>query len=162
MRRYLTSSRLLGSMTSIGSSHATIQAIQKSIEWATPKDFYDQLNDEFHFDFDPCPIAGSQNGIFSELGLVNFVNPPYNKAIRGWLQKGILEKSKGNLSVFLLPVRTDVVWFHELVLPNADQIRFVRGRLYFGERRTHPAPFPSMLVIFKPKPQAATTEGDQK
>lgn len=25
-------------------------------KWATPKDFFDKLNDEFHFDLDPCAI----------------------------------------------------------------------------------------------------------
>lgn len=26
----------------------------KSIEWATPKEFFAQLDKEFHFDLDPC------------------------------------------------------------------------------------------------------------
>ena len=26
----------------------------KSIEWATPQDFFDKLNSEFHFTLDPC------------------------------------------------------------------------------------------------------------
>lgn len=26
----------------------------KSMEWATPQDFFDKLNDEFHFTLDPC------------------------------------------------------------------------------------------------------------
>ena len=26
----------------------------KSNEWATPRDFFDELNKEFHFDLDPC------------------------------------------------------------------------------------------------------------
>ena len=26
----------------------------KSMEWATPQDFFDRLNDEFHFTLDPC------------------------------------------------------------------------------------------------------------
>ena len=26
----------------------------KSDDWATPQDFYDNLNREFHFDLDPC------------------------------------------------------------------------------------------------------------
>lgn len=26
----------------------------KSDMWATPKDFFDKLNEEFHFDLDPC------------------------------------------------------------------------------------------------------------
>jgi hypothetical protein len=153
MRKYLTSTRLKGSLTGIGSSKATLQEIQKSVEWATPKEFYEQINKEFEFDFDPCPIDSTNrdNGIFSEWGQRNFVNPPYNKAVTGWLNKGLLERAKGKLVVFLLPVRTDVAWFHDYVLPHADEIRFVRGRLFFGAKRTHPAPFPSMLVIYRPK-----------
>ncbi len=34
-----------------------------SVEWATPKGLYDALNAEFHFDFDPCPLGGSENGL---------------------------------------------------------------------------------------------------
>ncbi len=29
--------------------------IKHSDNWATPKQFYDKLNKEFNFDFDPCP-----------------------------------------------------------------------------------------------------------
>ena len=28
-----------------------------SDEWATPQQFFDKLNDEFHFDLDPCANA---------------------------------------------------------------------------------------------------------
>ena len=31
----------------------------KTDEWATPQDFFDQLNKEFHFTLDPC--ANEQN-----------------------------------------------------------------------------------------------------
>ena len=30
-----------------------------SDEWATPQDLFDKLNEEFHFDYDPC--ATSEN-----------------------------------------------------------------------------------------------------
>jgi len=36
---------------------------------------------------------------------------------------------------------------HDYVLPYAREIRFVRGRLIF-EGAKHPAPFPSMIVVF--------------
>ena len=29
--------------------------LKHSDNWATPKEFYDNLNEEFSFDFDPCP-----------------------------------------------------------------------------------------------------------
>jgi hypothetical protein len=32
-------------------------------DWRTPKDFYENLNSEFHFDFDPCPINPSFDGL---------------------------------------------------------------------------------------------------
>ncbi len=30
--------------------------LNHSDNWETPKEFYERLNEEFHFDFDPCPI----------------------------------------------------------------------------------------------------------
>lgn len=30
--------------------------LNHSDNWATPKEFYDKLNKEFNFDFDPCPL----------------------------------------------------------------------------------------------------------
>ena len=51
-------------------------------------------------------------------------------------------------AVFLLPARVDTKWFHDLVLPHAREIRFIRGRLKFVGAE-HPAPFPSMIVVFR-------------
>ena len=30
--------------------------LEHSDNWATPKEFYDKLDAEFDFDFDPCPL----------------------------------------------------------------------------------------------------------
>ena len=51
--------------------------------------------------------------------------------------------------VCLLPARTDTLWFHRFALPHAAELRFFRGRLRFGEAQ-HSAPFPSVLVVFRP------------
>jgi site-specific DNA-methyltransferase (adenine-specific) len=51
------------------------------------------------------------------------------------------------MAVYLIPARTDTRWFHQIVLPHAKEIRFIRGRLKFGGA-TNGAPFPSMVVIF--------------
>jgi hypothetical protein len=53
------------------------------------------------------------------------------------------------LAVYLLPARTDTRWFHTFVLPDAKEIRFLRGRLKFRNARYN-APFPSMVVVFEP------------
>lgn len=73
-----------------------------------------------------------------------FCNPPYGPKIRPFLERGI----EADVAVFLIPARTDTRWFHELVLPCAKEIRFVKGRLRFGGA-TENAPFPSMIVIFE-------------
>ena len=117
--------------------------------WKTPRLLYLQLDKEFHFDHDPCPPeTGTRlNGIFSDWGNSNYVNPPYGAPIASWLAKGVKEMKKGKTSVYLLPAYTDVAWFHEIVLRYANEIRFVRGRLKFDDRPGN-APFASMIVIF--------------
>lgn len=117
--------------------------------WKTPKVFYEKLDEEFDFDFDPCPSDPQFDGLSIEWGNSNFVNPPYGNVIGKWLEKAVDEQSKGKTSVFLIPSRTDTRWWHNYVM-NADEIRFIKGRLRF-EGATDNAPFPSVVVIFKGK-----------
>jgi site-specific DNA-methyltransferase (adenine-specific) len=116
-------------------------------EWRTPEAIYKQLDAEFHFDFDPCPLGGDVDGLgtlFSEwAGKRVWVNPPYSD-IAKWLARA----REPDVAVFLIPARTDTKWFHAVVLPYASEIRFIRGRLRFGDA-TNSAPFPSMIVIFR-------------
>lgn len=122
-----------------------------NIHEKTPDGFYNQLNDEFHFDFDPCPLNGETDGLVINWGKRVYANPPYGKEIQRWLHKAIgeIENGRTELAVFLLPAYTDVKWFHEIVLPLASEIRFIKGRLKFGTHN-NTAPFASMVVIFKP------------
>ena len=117
-------------------------------EWPTPQSFYQRLDSEFHFDFDPCPLGGDVDGSARLLnnwsGRRVFCNPPYGPEIPKFLACW----KDATVSVFLLPARVDTRWFHEICLPFADEIRFVKGRLRFGDGK-YPAPFPSMVVIFK-------------
>jgi site-specific DNA-methyltransferase (adenine-specific) len=114
-----------------------------SVHWATPKGVYDELNKEFKFNHDPCPL-GATSGLESKWGTRNYINPPYGRGVYEWVKKA----SENPLSVVLLPARTDTKWFHEIVLPYAKEIRFIKGRLKFGGA-TNSAPFPSMVVVFK-------------
>ena len=121
-----------------------------SDRWATPKAVYNALDSEFHFDFDPCPLDGGGDGLsplFTEWrGKRVYCNPPYGPGIGEWLRRGL----EATLAVFLIPARTDTRWFHDLVLPYATEIRFLRGRLKFGDAKNS-APFPSMVVVFRSK-----------
>lgn len=126
----------------------------QSVEWATPHGVYEELDREFHFNFDPCPLGGTEDGrapLFIEWrGRRVFCNPPYDD-IRAFLERA----HEPDLAVFLIPARTDTKWFHEIVLPRAKEIRFIRGRLKFGDAKT-PAPFPSMIVVFQNDHDLAT------
>lgn len=118
----------------------------KKQDWRTPKALYRQLDAEFNFDFDPCPVNPSFNGLVVAWKDRNFVNPPYNE-VEKWIQKGFFEFKKGKLVVFLVAARTDTKWFHRYVLPHAKEIRFLKGRLKFSGCKDS-APFPSMVIVF--------------
>lgn len=53
--------------------------------WATPPEVYRTLNDEFCFNFDPCPLDGDKDGLatlFTEWkGKRVYCNPPYGPGI---------------------------------------------------------------------------------
>ncbi len=122
-----------------------------NIKENTPSKFYDQLNEEFNFTFDPCPPNPSFDGLEITWKAESvYVNPPYGRSIKLWLKKALEEINKKSCKrcVFLLPSYTDVRWFHDFVLPFSYEIRFIKGRLKFGNHKDT-APFASMLVIFQ-------------
>jgi len=47
------------------------------LDWKTPKAVYQTLDAEFKFDHDPCPPKYKVDGLQSDWGKSNFVNPPY-------------------------------------------------------------------------------------
>jgi hypothetical protein len=118
-----------------------------SPHWTTPKWLYDELNKEFNFDFDPCPLHGLDDGLTMTWHNANYINPPYGREIKKWIRKAYQESLSGKLCVMLLPSRTDTKWWHDYCM-KANEIRFIRGRLKFGENKNS-APFPSVVVIFK-------------
>jgi site-specific DNA-methyltransferase (adenine-specific) len=121
---------------------------KKSDDWATPQNLYALLDSEFGFDFDPCPLNRTFDGLEVNWGKRNFVNPPYSNQ-RAFIEKGNLELMRGNaeLNVYLLPARTDTKLFHELIYGKSE-IRFLRGRLKFGDSKNS-APFPSMVCVMR-------------
>ena len=127
--------------------------------WETPQSFYNGINKEFSFDFDPCPLnhnIDEWDGLEVEWGHRNFINPPYSLNLKkAFVLKGIEEYKKGKLCVFLLPVSTSTKLFHEYILPHNPEIRFLKGRLRFsgtnsrGEYVTNKTgQHDSMLIIF--------------
>lgn len=112
--------------------------INNDDNYATPPEFYEELNKRFNFDFDPCPYNEGMivnDGLKIEWGKSNFVNPPYSQKLKeAFVVKGIEESKKGKICVFLIPVSTSTKLFHEWIKPNATEIIFVKGRIKFGKR----------------------------
>jgi phage N-6-adenine-methyltransferase len=130
----------------------------KSCEWETPIKFFQELDKEFHFTLDVCASESNRkcesyfdkevDGLKMKWEGVCWMNPPYGRGIGEWIRKAYMSAAWGATVVCLIPSRTDTKWFHDYVMKG--EIRFIQGRLKFNQAKT-PAPFPSMLVIFKPK-----------
>ena len=138
-------------------------------DWETPADLFLALHKEFNFTLDaaasdtnhklPHYYTKETDGLSQNWANERvFCNPPYSRRSKtnpgqeAWIEKAHSESQKGALVVMLIPARTDTKAFHRYIL-NQAEIRFIEGRLHFednGEPR-EAAPFPSMVVIFKPK-----------
>lgn len=130
----------------------------KSNEWETPQDLYDKLNDEFNFTLDPCckPETAKCDRYFTikENGLLQdwskdivFMNPPYGGHTGEWMEKAHAESLRGSIVVCLIVSSTDRSYWHEFIFPFASEIRFLRGRIKFGQSKST-APFASAIIIF--------------
>lgn len=130
-------------------------------DWTTPDDLFHTLNSEFEFNLDPCAddenhkcdtyFTKKENGLLQDwAGYHVFCNPPYGKEVAKWVGKAHDEVLHGNciLAVMLLASRTDTKYFHQYIINDAYEIRFIKGRLKFGGVKQS-APFGSMIVVFK-------------
>lgn len=130
----------------------------KRDDWATPIDLFRLLDIEFGFELDVCATRENTkcNAFFSPEvdGLkqkwrgICWMNPPYGVAIGEWMAKAYLSSLEGATVVCLVPARTDTRWWHDFAMRG--EIRFLRGRVSFGDGKKS-APFPSAVVIFRPK-----------
>lgn len=138
-------------------------------DWETPTELFAELHKEFDFTLDAAASDANHKlpHYYTEkddalsrswAGERVFCNPPYSRRTKtnpgqeAWIKKAYCEAKKGALVVMLIPSRTDTKAFHKYILGHAE-IRFLEGRLRFevnGQPRDA-APFPSMIVIFRPK-----------
>lgn len=141
-------------------SHArAIQHSSVDTLWATPSEWFAYLNLEFKFTLDPCcqPETAKCKRFFTpfENGLAQswkdervFMNPPYDD-IAAWMQKAHDEaRNNGALVVCFVPARVDTDWWHRYAVKG--EIRFPKGRVKF-EGASKTAPFPTAIVIFRPR-----------
>ena len=123
----------------------------KNLNWCTPPEFFDELDQEFHFNLDPAAtdkcakcakyFTPETDGLKADWGGSRvFCNPPYGRNIGEWVKKGYEESQKpGTVVVMLIPARTDTSYYHDYIFGGkADEVRFLRGRLYFTDEEGDP------------------------
>lgn len=129
-------------------------------DWTTPRWLFDRLDAEFHFTLDAaaspenalCPhyLTKRDDAMLREWTGRVWLNPPYSREVSGWVWKaweavyGV--RQSADLVVLLVAARTDTGWWHQFAMHGAE-IRFVRGRLKFGDG-ANSAPFPSAVLVF--------------
>jgi site-specific DNA-methyltransferase (adenine-specific) len=86
-------------------------------------------------------------------GRAVYVNPPYGTALPAFVAKAVeeVESGRAGMVVALLPSYTDTRVFHKFIQGRADYVRFLKGRLKFGDSQNS-APFGSMVVIWGGEP----------
>lgn len=86
--------------------------------WLTPPELMEQLDAEFHFDFDACPFPRPEgyDSLEVEWGQSTYVNPPFNGPTK-WMRKAIEENKKGKQVVIVFPIDK---WVHMLLEAGAE------------------------------------------
>ena len=121
--------------------------------WLTPPDIYKKLNDEFHFDFDPCPYPRPKDydGLEVDWGKSSYVNPPFRirDAYNGrgptqFVRKAIEENKKGKDVVLLLPVQSYV----NLLLEAGAELRSMKRVAWLETKSKQSWKGPTSIACF--------------
>ena len=118
---------------------------------ASPKCIWDWVHNTFGEDIhDPCPLTDYDpevhaNGLTSEWGPVNYVNPPFSTGYR-WLQKARAEWLKNKTCVVLAKTNITNCKYFAACSKGAELV-FISHKITFEGYDT-PAWFPLMFVVF--------------
>jgi len=123
--------------------------------WLTPPEIYQELDREFHFDFDPCPypLPKGFNCLDVPWGKMNYINPPFRKddwqygtGHTSLIRRAILEQQNGNSSVIIYNTMS-----HFRLLVEASGSTKIRsmGRVRWLDVNTkEPWKSPSNTILF--------------
>jgi hypothetical protein len=121
-------------------------------EWLTPPEIIRALG---VFDLDPCAPATrpwptalhhytvADNGLAQDWWGRVWLNPPYDRHIRRWLER-LATHDNG---IALVAARTETKHWHSWVWPKASAILFMQGRPHFHYVDGRRAPFNSGAPI---------------
>ena len=118
--------------------------------WLIPPDIYKRLNDEFHFNFDPCPYPkpDDYNGLEVDWAESNFVNPPFHRengiGPTAFVRKAIAENKRGKTVVLTIPTQSYV----NLLLEAGAELRSLGRVRWLHVETKQPMKGPSPITCF--------------
>lgn len=131
-------------------------------EWITPPGLFEQLNQEFNFNFD---LAADKDNTkcknFYSVGndalskswenKISWLNPPFGSKehkLENWIKKAYLSSQNENTTiVMLIPARTNTKWWHTYCM-KAKEIKLICGRPKFIGCK-HGLPWPLAIIVFQ-------------
>lgn len=133
----------------------------KSVEYETPTEIVEPLIEEFNIVLDVCAtrenaqcayfITKYQDAFtkdWSEHGNC-WMNPPWGRGMKKWVERAREESRKGIVVVCLLPVRSNTIWWHKNIIDTKAEVRFLKGEIKFNKMERG-LWLPCAIVIFRP------------
>ncbi len=115
--------------------------------WKIPPALFEKLDDEFHFDYDPCPFPKVEDTLVKAWGKMNFVNPPFRAkdgSPTAFVRKAIKEQALGKNSVIVLPTQSYV----NLLLEANAELRSLGRVKWISTITNKPMISPSPITLF--------------
>lgn len=106
----------------------------------TPAWFYEELDQIFRFDFDPCPVTPNLDAMFCNWGKMNFVNPPFSQW-QGFIFRCIELKTR---AVLLLPITPKLIGILSTIASHVHSLIILRQGLVF---KGYDSKFPYPLCL---------------
>lgn len=122
----------------------------KKTDWTTPQPLFNAFHKRFNFTIDAAADPNNarlprfwtkeDNALFQDwTGERIWCNPPFGREQIPFVEKAGLREA--DISVLLLPVRTDTKLWHNHIF-NKARIIFLKGRITFeGTKNNHPSAF---------------------
>ena len=129
-----------------------MKELPKKEYWITPPELYAKLDQEFHFDFDPCPYPYQGfDGTEVDWGKSTYCNPPFRKSDSrndkgptAFIRKAIEESKKGKDVVVIINTNA----FINMLIEAGAEMRSM-GRVKWLDGQTgEPWKSPSCTTLF--------------
>jgi len=121
-------------------------------EWETPKELFDKLNKQYHFEFDCCANKGNSKTKYLTTDFESYelllhqpvwMNPPFSKAKE--MFEHFFKVVDSGVAIYRCDNLETKIW-QDIILPNCDWIFIPKGRVVYEGMNGSGSRFPSALI----------------